>query len=135
MDPNHSNAPPADPNAAIAILREAVLQADLTTLREMIHASIPESKMPPNIYLESLSEARLVGTLRACLPVFILSLGTKVPRQMQLEAAMGALDGQDVIVLSHTESGKTLIMTILLLLRSDENVILILPYKRLQHTR
>jgi ATP-dependent helicase YprA (DUF1998 family) len=93
---------------------------------------IPLHRMPSTQFLEPLNDEQKTDVLRGCLLVFILSHGKAVPRDFQLQACLGPLEGRDTILCSGTGSGKTLVLILLLLLRPSDVSLLIVPLKRLQ---
>ena len=134
-DLDFRNIVPQDPQILMDHLVAAVHSADLATLYLLARTAIKPDQLPPNEFLNHISEIQQANVLRGCLLVHVLSRGTKVPREFQLDATLGPLDGHDVIVSSATGSGKTMIMILLLLLRPKEHTILIVPLKRLQQAQ
>jgi ATP-dependent helicase YprA (DUF1998 family) len=135
MAPDFQNLVHQNPQTMLNCLVDAVHSADLATLQGSVRAAIKHEQLPPEEFLHRISESQQIDVLRGCLLVHILSLGTKVPREFQLEAILGPLDGRDAVVSSATGSGKTMIMILLLLLRPKEHAILIVPLKRLQQAQ
>jgi len=116
-------------------LVEAVRSAPLETLTDIVCTIIKPEHHPPAEFLCRISKSQRLDVLRGCILVHTLSHGMKVPREFQLEAILGPLDGRDTVVSSATGSGKTMIMILLLLLRPMEHAILIVPLKRLQQAQ
>jgi ATP-dependent helicase YprA (DUF1998 family) len=145
MDGEHPEAPPLEmemdmlqrltPQQLTAQLVEAVRSAPLETLTDIVCTTIKPEHHPPAEFLRRISKSQRLDVLRGCILVHTLSHGTKVPREFQLEAILGPLDGRDTVVSSATGSGKTMIMILLLLLRPMEHAILIVPLKRLQQAQ
>jgi ATP-dependent helicase YprA (DUF1998 family) len=116
-------------------LVEAVRSAPLETLTDIVCTIIKPEHHPLAEFLCRISKSQRLDVLRGCVLVHTLSHGMKVPREFQLEAMLGPLDGRDTVVSSATGSGKTMIIILLLLLRPMEHVILIVPLKRLQQAQ
>jgi|ERR1700722_3571872 len=112
-----------------------ILITELEGLRVAATEMIPPDRRPSQRFWEAEKKDQQVFVLRACLLVFVLSLGKVVPRDFQLEAVLGSLGKKDVIVSSGTGSGKTLIMLMLMLLRPLEVSLVIVPLKRLQKSQ
>ena len=112
-----------------------ILVTELESLKEVATAMIPIDRRPSQRFWEAQESIQQVSVLRACLMVFVLSLGKAVPRDFQLEALLGSLGNKDVIVSSGTGSGKTLVMTMLMLLHPMDVSLVIVPLKCLQKSQ
>lgn len=139
MEPNEDAPRPEilnqDPEQVIKQLAEAVRLADLPKLRLWAQSAIDRDRLPTDEFIGGLTEVQQLDIYRGCLLVHVLSHGSQIPRQFQLEAVLAGLGGFDGIVSSATGSGKTLIMILLLLLRPNEMAMLIVPLKRLQQSQ
>jgi DEAD/DEAH box helicase len=105
-------------------------------LFEFTQTSIPQDLMPTPDFMGSLSPLETTDTpLLACLLIWTLSNGLKVPREFQLRAGLAAVAGQNTVVRAETGQGKTLAMAISMLLRQNSMAIVVSPLKRLQSTQ
>ncbi|KAJ7443986.1 hypothetical protein FB451DRAFT_1434779 [Mycena latifolia] len=73
-----------------------------------------------------------ITALRACLLIFTVTRGRLVPHDLQLQAGIAAANGKECFVIARTGWGKTLCITIPILLSPDRVSITISPLKRLQ---
>ncbi|KAI0069309.1 hypothetical protein BV25DRAFT_1778862, partial [Artomyces pyxidatus] len=73
--------------------------------------------------------------LRACLLLFTVTNGAKVPQQMQLESLIPVASRRDSIINAGTGSGKTICMVLAILLDPLSITLVINPLKRLQCTQ
>jgi len=123
---------PPDP---FSMIIPTIRSLSLEDLRRTAAEIIPQDRRPSQHLWDISDNVQQLYVLRACLLVFILSLGRVVPRDFQLEATLSALGNKDVIVSSGTGSGKTLIMTMLMLLCPMDLSLVIVPLKRLQNAQ
>lgn len=121
-----------DPKDILRQQIERIYVLELPALEIEAREIIPYDRLPPRSFLESLSTIQRTDAMRGCILVFILSKGKAVPRDYQLQACLGPLDGRDTILCSGTGSGKTLVLILLFLLRRKDLSLLIVPLKRLQ---
>lgn len=83
-------------------------------------------------FLATLSSDDLAIALRACLLLFKVTKGSKVPRAMQLEAMLAVMGRKDSLVNAGTGSGKTVAMLLAVLLDPVSVSLVISPLIRLQ---
>lgn len=108
-----------------------LLDSELSDQAELLMGSHLDG--PLKLYLSSLSSVELSVALRACLLLFTITNGTKVPRIMQLQSALAVVASRkDSLVDSTTGSGKTIAMVLVSLLNPASVTLVISPLKRLQ---
>ncbi|PBK66853.1 hypothetical protein ARMSODRAFT_1021264 [Armillaria solidipes] len=97
---------------------------------------IPTELLPSSTFFASLNDQDRTTAFRFCLLAWYSTHGTEVPRELQLRAALSAVE-QDSLLIAGTGSGKTHVMALLILLNDDEKrvVVTISPLKRLQVTQ
>ncbi|KAJ7129944.1 hypothetical protein C8R46DRAFT_925038 [Mycena filopes] len=82
-------------------------------------------------FMANLTVAERLITLNVFLHLDFASKGTKIPRQLQILAAIAVHQGKDLLVRSGTGSGKTLVMIIPLLLQDKKAVAITISLLRL----
>ncbi|KAI0046676.1 P-loop containing nucleoside triphosphate hydrolase protein, partial [Auriscalpium vulgare] len=87
---------------------------------------------PLDSFLHTLAPSDLAKALRACLLLWTVTNGEKVPRQMQLESVIPVCSRRDSLVNAGTGSGKTICMVLAILLQIGATCLVINPLRRLQ---
>ncbi|KAJ7724305.1 P-loop containing nucleoside triphosphate hydrolase protein [Mycena maculata] len=89
-------------------------------------------RTPSRTFFTSLSQKECAIALRACLLIYSYTRGKMVPHRGQLESTVASDCGRDSSVIARTGLGKTLCITIPLLLKPGTITLTVYPLKRLQ---
>lgn len=107
-----------------------IMDSDICDRAETLLGSRLDDSL--KVFLASISSHELHVALRACLLLFTVTNGAKLPRVMQLQSALANAARKDSIVDSTTGSGKTIAMVLTALLDPASATFVISPLKRLQ---
>ncbi|KAJ3750441.1 P-loop containing nucleoside triphosphate hydrolase protein [Lentinula detonsa] len=124
---------------------DAQLVSELTGIRSITSEQDAEKRLQcipkelvPWDFLWSLETKDRVVAYKFCLLLWSITKDTKtpqVPRKLQLEAALSVYQQRSTLVVAGTNSGKTLVVILLVLLQQPGSITVMLsPFKRLQET-
>ena len=106
-------------------------------ISRLVTTEIPQDRLPLT-YLNSLSEEDKTVCLRATIICWVMSQSTMVPWEMQLRVVLADAHAKDALIAAGTGSGKTLPITLCILLddpTANYLSVTISPLKRLQVTQ